>query len=85
MLLLSSGLLLAIRDKVDVPPAPGRVPEPHRVEPRKPAPSQWDAPAPQLYGEIRAALQTPIFQQHLAHLGRRRPSWVLPGRHCVRK
>jgi hypothetical protein len=78
MLLLSSGLLLAIRGELDVPPAPGRVPEPRRVEPREPAPSQWDAPAPELYGEIRAALQTPIVNsiwRTLAGSGQLGPAW----------
>lgn len=60
MLLLSAGLLLAINGELDAPPAPGRAPEAERAEPRRPAPSQWDAPSPQLYGEIRAALQTPL-------------------------
>ncbi|TFV59560.1 hypothetical protein E4P41_11625 [Geodermatophilus sp. DF01-2] len=60
MLLLTAGLLLALDDELDRPPAPGRAPEPRVVEPRQPAPSQWDAPAPQLYGEIRAALETPM-------------------------
>ncbi|KGH45339.1 MULTISPECIES: hypothetical protein [Modestobacter] len=60
MLLLAAGLHLALDDELDLPPAPGQAPEPRPVHPRSPAPSPQDAPAPDLYGEIRAALETPI-------------------------
>ncbi|MDP9430680.1 MAG: hypothetical protein M3Q47_18290, partial [Actinomycetota bacterium] len=60
MLLLAAGLRLALDGEVDAPPAPGRAPEPRAAEPSQPAPSQSDAPAPQLYGDIRATLETPI-------------------------
>lgn len=55
MLLLSSGLLLALHGELDAPPAPGDAPAGRPVEPGQPAPSQWDAPAPALYGALRAA------------------------------
>jgi hypothetical protein len=60
MLLLSSGLLRALQGELEAPPAPGQAPPVRPVEPDQPAPSQWDAPSPALYGEIRAALDTPI-------------------------
>lgn len=60
MLLLAGGLRLALDGELDLPPAPGRSPAPEPVEPERPAPSPQDAPAPRLYGEIRAALATPI-------------------------
>ncbi len=60
MLLLSSGLLLALQGELDAPPAPGHAPSARPVEPDAPAPPQWDAPSPSLYGQVRAALETPI-------------------------
>jgi len=60
MLLLSGGLLLALRGELDAPAAPGRVPPAQTARPDGPAPSQWDAAAPELYGQIRAALDTPL-------------------------
>lgn len=78
MLLLSSGLLLALQGELDAPPAPGSAPPPGPVQPDEPAPSQWDAPAPQLYGQIRAALDTPIINtiwRQLAARGQLAPAW----------
>ncbi|MDT0277998.1 hypothetical protein [Blastococcus goldschmidtiae] len=60
MLLLAAGLRLTLDGELDLPPAPGRSPAPGPVEPESPAPSPQDAPAPRFYGEIRAALATPI-------------------------
>jgi hypothetical protein len=60
MLLLAAGLRLALDGKLDAPAAPWQVPEPRPVQPRGPAPSPQDAPAPELYGQIRAALETPL-------------------------
>jgi hypothetical protein len=60
MLLLAAGLRLALDGELDLPPAPGRSPDPRPVRPERPAPSPQDAAAPRLYGEIRAALETPI-------------------------
>ena len=60
MLLLSAGLLLALQDELDAPPAPGQAPPARAVEPEQPAPSQWEAPSAELYGRIRADLRTPL-------------------------
>lgn len=60
MLLLATGLRLGLDGELDLPPAPGHAPAPRPAQPRSPAPSAEDAPAPRLYGEIRAALETPI-------------------------
>lgn len=82
MLLLSAGLLAAVNDELDVPPAPGRAPLPRPVRPGRPAPSPQDAPAPQLYGEIRAALQTPLINsiwRALAGNGQLATAWTALG------
>ncbi len=60
MLLLASGLLLAVRGDLTAPPSPGRARAPGPMEAQRSAPSQRGASAPRLYGEIRAALQTPM-------------------------
>ncbi len=78
MLLLSSGLLLALRGELDAPPAPGEAPAARPVEPDQPAPSQWDAPAPALYGALRAALNTPMINtiwRKLAAEGQLEAAW----------
>ncbi|MDK3257373.1 hypothetical protein QOZ86_12785 [Blastococcus capsensis] len=79
MLLLTAGLRLALDGELDVPSAPGDAPAPRPVEPRSPAPSPQDAPAPHLYGEIRAALETPIVNsiwRTLAGRGLLEPAWA---------
>jgi len=78
MLLLSSGLLLALHGELDAPPAPGAAPAGRPVEPGQPAPSQWDAPAPALYGALRAALDTPLVNtiwRKLAAEGQLEQAW----------
>jgi hypothetical protein len=78
MLLLSSGLLLALEGGLDAPPAPGNAPATRPVEPDAPAPAQWDAPSPALYGEIRAALETPVVNtiwRQLAAKGQLEQAW----------
>lgn len=78
MLLLSSGLLLALDGELDAPPTPGDAPAVRPVEPDEPAPSQWDAPAPELYGAIRAALDTPMINtiwRTLAAEGQLEQAW----------
>ena len=78
MLLLSSGLLLALTGELDAPPAPGHAPPARTVEPEEPAPSQWDAPSPALYGQIRAALETPVINtvwRRLAGAGQLEQAW----------
>jgi hypothetical protein len=60
MLLLAAGLQIALDGELDAPPAAGQAPEPRPVQPRDPAPSPQDVPAPRLYGQIRAELETPI-------------------------
>jgi len=79
MLLLTAGLRLALDGELDAPPAPGRAPEPRRVRAAHPAPSPQDAPAPELYGDIRAALQTPLVNsvwRSLAGRGLLEPAWA---------
>ena len=47
--------------------------------PQQPAPSQWDAPSPELYGQIRAALDTPIVNtiwRQLAANGQLEDAWA---------
>ncbi|SEL13104.1 hypothetical protein SAMN04515665_108179 [Blastococcus sp. DSM 46786] len=60
MLLLAAGLRLALDGELHAPPAPGQALEARPVRPASPAPSPADAPAPELYGQIRAALDTPV-------------------------
>ncbi|RZU34500.1 hypothetical protein [Blastococcus saxobsidens] len=79
MLLLTAGLRLALDGELDVPPAPGNAPAPRPVAPRSPAPSPQDAPAPEVYGEIRAALETPIINSIWRSLARQDlldPAWA---------
>lgn len=78
MLLLSSGLLLALDGELAAPPAPGDAPAARAVEPGTPAPSQWDAPSPALYGAIRAALDSPVVNtvwRQLAAKGQLEQAW----------
>jgi hypothetical protein len=78
MLLLSCGLLLALEGRLEIEPAPGRRPGPRPVQPERQQPSQWQAPAPALYGEIRAALQTPLVNtiwRTLAGKGQLEAAW----------
>jgi hypothetical protein len=78
MLLLSSGLLLALDGRLDVAAAPGSAPAPQPLEPERQQPSQWQAPAQTLYGEIRAALQTPVVNtiwRTLAGKGQLEAAW----------
>lgn len=82
MLLLASGLLLALDGELDAAPAPGQAPAPRLVEQGEPAPSQWDAPALEVYGAIRAALQTPMINtiwRQLAAAGQLEPAWAALG------
>lgn len=60
MMLLSSGLLLALRGEIDAPAALGKAPPGQDARQPSPAPSHWKAAAPELYGQIRAALDTPL-------------------------
>jgi hypothetical protein len=80
MLLLSGGLLLALQGELDAPSAPGQAPPARPVEPEQPAPSQWDAPSPELYGQIRGALDTPIVNtiwRQLAGKGQLERAWAV--------
>ncbi|MGY1708564.1 hypothetical protein ACI8AC_03550 [Geodermatophilus sp. SYSU D00758] len=82
MLLLAAGLRLALDGDLDVPPAPGRAPRARPVEPRDPAPSPADAPAAALYGDIRAALDTPVVNsvwRSLAGRGLLEAAWDVLG------
>jgi hypothetical protein len=78
MLLLAAGLRLALEGELDLPAAPGHAPAPRPAQPREPAPSPADAPASRLYGEICAALETPIVNTIWRSLAGRRllePAW----------
>lgn len=78
MLLLSAGLLEAVEGRLPGSPASPSPPAPEPVRPSRPAPSQWDADNPQLYGQIRAALDTPIVNsiwRALADAGLLAASW----------
>ncbi|WP_104522958.1 hypothetical protein [Blastococcus atacamensis] len=82
MLLLAAGLRLALGGELDAPPAPGRPPAGQPVEPQDPAPSPADAPAPELYGDIRVALDTPIVNtvwRSLAGRGLLEAAWDVLG------
>ena len=82
MLLLAAGLRLALDGGLRLPPAPGQAPEPRPVQPRSPAPSPQDAAAPALYGQIRAALDTPIVNsiwRSLAGRGLLEQAWTAVG------
>ena len=78
MLLLSCGLLLALEGRLEVEPASSPRPDPRPVRPERQQPSQWQAPAPALYGEIRAALQAPLVNtiwRTLAGKGQLESAW----------
>lgn len=60
MLLLTAGLCEALDGRLQAPPARPRQLSPGPVRPSQPAPSTPDADEPILFGEIRAALRTPI-------------------------
>lgn len=82
MLLLAVGLRLALDGELNVPPVPGRPPAARPVEPESPAPSPADAPAARRYGEIRAALDTPVVNsvwRALAGRGLLDAAWAVLG------
>lgn len=82
MLLLAAGLRLALDGELDAPPAPGHVPTTRPVEPKGPAASPEGRPTSSLYGEIRAALDTPIVNNvwiSLAGQGLLEPAWEVLG------
>ncbi len=82
MLLLSSGLLLALDGQLHVSPASGQAPPVQPVQPDQPAPSQWEAPAPVMYGAIRAALDTAVINaiwRQLAAAGQLEQAWATLG------
>lgn len=79
MLLLSAGLLAAVRGELDGEPASPEAPPVRPVRPDRPVPTAWDAPAPRRYGEIRAALETPLVNsiwRQLAGGGMLDAAWV---------
>ena len=78
MLLIAAGLRLALDGELDLPPAPGKAPQARPVRPPGRTPSPQDTPAPELYGRIRAALETPIVNTIWRSLAERRllgPAW----------
>jgi len=82
MTLLAAGLRRALAGDLDVPPAPGQPPAARPVHPEQPAPSPQDAPAPGVYGGIRAALQSPIVNsvwRALARDGQLAVAWAALG------
>ncbi len=79
MLVLSCGLLLALQDQLDAPPAVGSAPPARPVGADRGAPSQWESAAPEVYGEIRAALETPMINtiwRQLAAQGQLESAWA---------
>lgn len=84
MLLVSAGLYQALTGGLEGPPASGVVPlhsatRSPRAAPSSPVPSQWDAGHPETFGEIRAALQTPIINsvwRALAGTSRLETTWT---------
>jgi hypothetical protein len=69
----------SVRDVVQPPGQPLPV---RPVQPDEPAPSHWDAPAPAVYGEIRAALDTPVINtiwRQLAAAGQLEQAWATLG------
>lgn len=78
MLLLSAGLQLALRSELTAPSARGEAPPSRPLDPDLAPPSQRSAPAPGVYGEIRAALGTPIVNtvwRDLADAGQLDVAW----------
>jgi hypothetical protein len=76
------GLLLALDGELEAPPVPGEAPPARPVKPDEPPSSQWDAPAPALYGAIRAALDTPVINtiwRQLAGAGQLEQAWAVLG------
>ena len=79
MLLLSAGLLAAVRGELDGEPASPDAPPVRPVRPERLVPTAWEAPAPRRYGEIRAALETPLVNsiwRQLAGQGLLDPAWA---------
>ncbi len=78
MLLLVAGLHMALDGELDAPPAAGQALEARPGRPCTPTPSPQDAPAPELYGRIRAELETPIvnsLRRSLAGRGLPQAAW----------
>jgi hypothetical protein len=79
MLLLASGLWLALHDELEAPPAPGTAPAPRPVRPSAPAPTAREASHEVVYGEIRAQLATPMINtiwRRLAERGQLAAAWL---------
>ena len=79
MLLLTAGLRTALDGDLPAEPAPGRAPQPRPLRLTSAAPSPWQAPAAELYGQIRAALHTPIVNSIWRSLAGRdllEPAWA---------
>ena len=82
MSLLAAGLRLALDGDLHASPAPGHFPPDRPVRPQRPAPSTHEAPAVELYSQIRSALRTPIVNsvwRSLAADGLLRSAWAVLG------
>ena len=80
MLLLSAGLRLALQGELSAPSAPGRVPPGAPPPGAGGAPTVHSAPAGELYGQVRAALGTPIVNtvwRGLAEAGQLGAAWAV--------
>lgn len=78
MLLLSAGLLAALDAELDAPPASPRALREREPSGAPPAPATEQAPEPELYGDIRAALRTPVVNtvwRSLADAGHLEAAW----------
>lgn len=84
MLLLSGGLLLALRGELDTPAAPVNTPPAQTPRPDNPAPSQWDAAAPSSTDRSVRPWKHPWSTRSGASW-LRTASWGLPGRRSQRR
>lgn len=78
MLLVTTGLHAALDDRLHVPSAQPQELKDRTVRPAASAPSTADVAEPELFGQIRAALQTPIVNsiwRSLAASGRLEAAW----------
>lgn len=79
MLLLSAGLYVALDSDLGGEPAASDPPAWQDATASRPAPSQWQADADELFGRIRAALKTPIINsiwRELAGHGQLEHAWM---------
>jgi hypothetical protein len=89
MLVVTSGLCEALDGRLDAPPAQGRRPRSESVQLERTAPATGQVAQPELLGEIRAALRTPVVNtiwRSLAASGQLPAAWsaLAPQVHATR-